>query len=485
MLTNMTEEEWDAVINVHLKGTFAPSRWAAAYWREQAKAGQAGRRPHHQHHVGVGHLRQRRARPTTARPRPASPRSPTSPRSSWRATASPSTPSPRSRSTRMTEGLGPAPETDEEREARSPALDRADRHLAGVRGVGRRHRPGVRGVGPDAGRRRGLGPRPVDRPDRRPDQARPGRRRPARQGPRRTRAWTASTGSLAADHAHALTTRSVNVCVPRAQAVRRYTAASHVARPIHRRNPMPLNPDAVGAKSEPVETSWTSKDACSTPSASVPARDELAFTTENTNGVDQHVFPTFPVVIGWGRGTAMGNIGTFNPAMLVHGQQAVTLHRPIPVAGTATLTSEITGIYDKGKAAVVVTDDRGRAWTASRCTPTRMSAFIRGEGGWGGDRGPSGPAERAARARSRPRRHVPDVARPGAGVPAVGRPQPAAHRPVVRRDGRLRPADPARPVHATASPAGRCCTRCAAAIPRGFHHIEGRFAVTGDARATR
>jgi NAD(P)-dependent dehydrogenase (short-subunit alcohol dehydrogenase family) len=40
MLTNMTEEEWDAVIQVHLKGTFAPARWAAAYWRERAKAGQ-------------------------------------------------------------------------------------------------------------------------------------------------------------------------------------------------------------------------------------------------------------------------------------------------------------------------------------------------------------------------------------------------------------------------------------------------------------
>jgi NAD(P)-dependent dehydrogenase (short-subunit alcohol dehydrogenase family) len=39
MLVNMTEEEWDAVIKVHLKGTFAPSRWAAAYWRELAKAG--------------------------------------------------------------------------------------------------------------------------------------------------------------------------------------------------------------------------------------------------------------------------------------------------------------------------------------------------------------------------------------------------------------------------------------------------------------
>ena len=40
MLTNMTEEEWDAVIKVHLKGTFAPSRHAAAYWRERAKAGE-------------------------------------------------------------------------------------------------------------------------------------------------------------------------------------------------------------------------------------------------------------------------------------------------------------------------------------------------------------------------------------------------------------------------------------------------------------
>ena len=40
MLVNMTDDEWDAVIKVHLRGTFAPSRWAAAYWREQAKAGE-------------------------------------------------------------------------------------------------------------------------------------------------------------------------------------------------------------------------------------------------------------------------------------------------------------------------------------------------------------------------------------------------------------------------------------------------------------
>src|SRR5581483_8868178 len=41
MLANMSEEEWDAVIRVHLKGTFAPSRFAAAHWRDRAKTGKA------------------------------------------------------------------------------------------------------------------------------------------------------------------------------------------------------------------------------------------------------------------------------------------------------------------------------------------------------------------------------------------------------------------------------------------------------------
>jgi len=39
MITNMSEQEWDAVMRVHLKGHFCPTHWAAAYWRDQAKAG--------------------------------------------------------------------------------------------------------------------------------------------------------------------------------------------------------------------------------------------------------------------------------------------------------------------------------------------------------------------------------------------------------------------------------------------------------------
>ncbi len=44
VIVNMTEQEWDAVIAVHLKGHFAPTRWAAAYWREEHKAGRGKRR---------------------------------------------------------------------------------------------------------------------------------------------------------------------------------------------------------------------------------------------------------------------------------------------------------------------------------------------------------------------------------------------------------------------------------------------------------
>jgi len=153
---------------------------------------------------------------------------------------------------------------------------------------------------------------------------------------------------------------------------------------------MPLNPDAVGSKGDPIEVSWNSKDCLLYAVGIGAGTDELAFTTENTNGVDQRVFPTFPVVVGWGRGSAMGNIGSFNPALLVHGQQSVTLHRPIPVEGTVTLESEVTAMYDKGKAAVVVTATRATMDGDPLYTNT-ASVFIRGEGGWGGERGPSGP----------------------------------------------------------------------------------------------
>ena len=60
MLTNMTEDEWDLVIKVHLKGTFAPAAPRRRVLAGAVEGGRGERRADHQHHVGVGHLRQRR-----------------------------------------------------------------------------------------------------------------------------------------------------------------------------------------------------------------------------------------------------------------------------------------------------------------------------------------------------------------------------------------------------------------------------------------
>lgn len=155
---------------------------------------------------------------------------------------------------------------------------------------------------------------------------------------------------------------------------------------------MPLNPEAVGTVGEPFEASWTSKDALLYAVGVGAGSAELAYTTENTKGVDQHVLPTFAVVVGWGGGSVMRNIGTFNPALLVHGQQAITMHKSLPVDGSASLLGRVVAMHDKGKAAVVVTETVATDLADGQPLFTTVSsAFIRGEGGWGGDRGPSGP----------------------------------------------------------------------------------------------
>lgn len=162
---------------------------------------------------------------------------------------------------------------------------------------------------------------------------------------------------------------------------------------------MPINPDAVGATSEPARRSWTSKDALiyalGVGAGASDPLSELEFTTENTSGTPQRALPTMAVVLS-PMGGGFDKIGTFNPAMLVHGEQGITLHREIPVEGELEAVSEITGIYDKGKGAVIVSE--GKATLVDSGEPlfsTRSSVFIRGEGGWGGERGPSGGANAA------------------------------------------------------------------------------------------
>lgn len=152
---------------------------------------------------------------------------------------------------------------------------------------------------------------------------------------------------------------------------------------------MPINPEAVGVKGQPSQRSWTSKDALLYAVGIGAGTDELQYTTENTKDIDQKVFPTFAVIVGGG-GIPMREVGSFNPALMVHGEQGIELLREIPAEGEIESVGECTAIYDKGSAAVLeFTSESKNIATGEVLLRTRTSLFCRGEGGWGGDRGPS------------------------------------------------------------------------------------------------
>ncbi|GAA1603245.1 MULTISPECIES: MaoC/PaaZ C-terminal domain-containing protein [Streptomyces] len=135
--------------------------------------------------------------------------------------------------------------------------------------------------------------------------------------------------------------------------------------------------------------------------AGIPATDpdELRYTLESR----LHVLPSFATVAGAGM-AMLGGLSApgieVDLAAVLHGGHSIELHRPIPVTGRATATSKVAAVWDKGKAAVIVlrsevADADGPLWTSD------AQIFVRGEGGFGGDRGPSARSEEPDRAPDR------------------------------------------------------------------------------------
>src|SRR5215475_5928478 len=157
---------------------------------------------------------------------------------------------------------------------------------------------------------------------------------------------------------------------------------------------MSLDHSLVGEPGPGRERSWTSKDALlyaiGVGAGLGDPLLELEFTTENSEGVEQQVLPTFGVLLA--QAPAARSIGDFDRAMLVHAEQYVELHRPLPVSGTVRSSATVTGMYDKGSGALVESESVAvDAATGEPMITTRSSTFIRGEGGFGGDRGTSAP----------------------------------------------------------------------------------------------
>src|SRR5215470_16850094 len=189
---------------------------------------------------------------------------------------------------------------------------------------------------------------------------------------------------------------------------------------------MPIDLSYIGKKLGGVTQSWDQKDVMLYALGVGCGREELPFVYER----DLKVLPTFAVIPAFPAMLNLGGAMQVNPAMVLHGEQSVELTSgPIPIEATVTTTPTIKAVYDKGKGAVVVVatesvDDKGKVLFRGQ-----SSIFVRGEGGFGGDRGPSGA------------RNVPPDRKPDKSVSYKTLPQQAL---VYRLSGDMNPlhADP-------------------------------------------
>ncbi|HEY7593218.1 MAG TPA: MaoC/PaaZ C-terminal domain-containing protein [Actinophytocola sp.] len=162
---------------------------------------------------------------------------------------------------------------------------------------------------------------------------------------------------------------------------------------------MPIDPDvAIGADLGETRFSWTSTDVLlyhlalgAGASPTDPA--ELAYVLEDR----LRVLPTFGVVAPGFR--------TFEPpavrfpgidvdlSKVLHGTQSITVTGPIPTSGEAVARARIADVWDKEKAAVIIQEATVASAAGDPLWTTSSAIFARGEGGFGGHRGPSTAAE--------------------------------------------------------------------------------------------
>src|SRR4051794_27008386 len=172
---------------------------------------------------------------------------------------------------------------------------------------------------------------------------------------------------------------------------------------------MPIDPDvAIGAELPERTFAWTSSDVLlyhlgiGAGSRAGDNLDPRALRYTLDDG-DLQVLPSFGIVAPTFHETDPPPLDLpgcdINLAQVVHGSQQISVQAPLPTSGSAVLTTRISDVWDKGKAAVIWQEGVARVSTGS---PTelgdvlwtvRSSIFVRGEGGWGGDRGASTAVE--------------------------------------------------------------------------------------------
>lgn len=162
---------------------------------------------------------------------------------------------------------------------------------------------------------------------------------------------------------------------------------------------LPFSSAVVGLTGHPVHRKWD-MDTTLIYAVGVGCDpdDGLAYAAEGCAGLSLQAIPTLGIVLSspipmfdgqtpldlWER------IGAVDWNNVVHGEQELLMHRPLPVAGELISTTTVTGLYDKGKGTVIaLRTDSVDAVDRRTLLTARTSIYVRGTGGWGGDRGPS------------------------------------------------------------------------------------------------
>lgn len=163
---------------------------------------------------------------------------------------------------------------------------------------------------------------------------------------------------------------------------------------------MPIDLEAaLGAEPTTRDISWSRRDVLlyhlSLGAGRAANTDpELRWTFER----DLQVLPTFAIVAG--QGLSAGDRPTGGMSLpgididlrqILHAGQSLTVHRPLPAEGRATVTNRIAHVWDKTKAAVVVLETSASTPEGEALWTTQMQIWARGEGGFGGEPGPETP----------------------------------------------------------------------------------------------